>query len=168
MTIHEVIRRPLVTEKGVAKKDNERTLCFEVAPDANKTQVKQAVEKLFKVKVAEVRTANFEGKLRRRGRFIGLSPGLEEGLREVEGRAEGARLRGDLNPCRSRLIRPITPTRRFQTVTTRDDITKDRPEKSLVDSKKRTGGRNSTGRVTSRFIGGGAQAGIPDDRFQAR
>ena len=74
MTIHEVIRRPLVTEKGVAKKDGERTLCFEVAPDANKVQVKQAVEKLFKVKVAEVRTANMEGKLRRRGRFNGYRP----------------------------------------------------------------------------------------------
>ena len=74
MTIHEVIRRPLVTEKGVAKKDEQRTLCFEVAPDANKTQVKQAVEKLFKVKVAEVRTANLEGKLRRRGRFVGYRP----------------------------------------------------------------------------------------------
>ena len=74
MTIHDVIRRPLVTEKGVAKKDDERTLCFEVAPNANKVQVKQAVEKLFKVKVAEVRTANMEGKLRRRGRFTGYRP----------------------------------------------------------------------------------------------
>ena len=74
MTIHQVIRRPLVTEKGVAKKEEERTLCFEVAPDANKVQVKQAVEKLFKVKVAEVRTANFEGKMRRRGRFMGYRP----------------------------------------------------------------------------------------------
>src|SRR3954452_8074060 len=54
-------------------------------------------------------------------------------------------------------FRPVTPTRRFQTVTTREEITKDRPEKSLVTSKKRTGGRNSTGRVTSRFIGGGAK-----------
>ena len=71
MNSYDVIRRPLVTEKGVAKKDDERTLCFEVAPDANKTQVKSAVEKLFKVKVEEVRTANFEGKLRRRGRFAG-------------------------------------------------------------------------------------------------
>src|ERR1700756_1222015 len=52
-------------------------------------------------------------------------------------------------------FRPVTPTRRFQTVTTRDEITKPRPEKSLVESKKRSGGRNSTGRVTSRFIGGG-------------
>ena len=71
MNSYQVIRRPLVTEKGVAKKDDERTLCFEVAPGANKTQVKSAVEKLFKVKVEEVRTANFEGKLRRRGRFAG-------------------------------------------------------------------------------------------------
>ena len=74
MTIHQVIRRPVVTEKGVAKKDDERTLCFEVASEANKTQVKAAVEKLFKVKVAEVRTANFEGKMRRRGRFMGYRP----------------------------------------------------------------------------------------------
>jgi large subunit ribosomal protein L23 len=71
MTIHKVLRRPLVTEKGVDKKDNERTMCFEVAVDANKTQVKAAVQKLFKVKVAEVRTANMEGKLRRRGKFAG-------------------------------------------------------------------------------------------------
>ena len=74
MTIHDVLRRPLVTEKGHTKKDTERTLCFEVAPNANKVQVKQAVEKLFKVKVAEVRTSVVEGKLRRRGRFTGYRP----------------------------------------------------------------------------------------------
>src|SRR5262249_152949 len=74
MTLYQGIRRPVVTEKGVDKKDNERTLCFEVSLDANKTQVKAAVEKLFKVKVAEVRTANMEGKLRRRGRFAGYRP----------------------------------------------------------------------------------------------
>ena len=71
MNMNEILRRPLVTEKGVEKKDNERTLVFEVHSEANKTQVKAAVEKLFKVKVAEVRTASFEGKLRRRGRFAG-------------------------------------------------------------------------------------------------
>jgi large subunit ribosomal protein L23 len=71
MTIFQIINRPLVTEKGVEKKENERTLCFEVALDANKTQVKAAVEKLFKVKVAAVRTATFDGKLRRRGKFAG-------------------------------------------------------------------------------------------------
>ena len=71
MTVYEVIRRPLITEKGQDKKDNERTLVFEVAAGANKTQVKQAVEKLFKVKVDDVRTATFEGKMRRRGKFMG-------------------------------------------------------------------------------------------------
>jgi large subunit ribosomal protein L23 len=71
MNVYEVIRRPLITEKGQDKKDNERTLVFEVAAGANKTQVKQAVEKLFKVKVDDVRTATFEGKMRRRGRFTG-------------------------------------------------------------------------------------------------
>jgi len=74
MTNFQVIRRALVTEKGHDKKENERTLVFEVTSDASKTQVKTAVEKLFKVKVAEVRTANFEGKMRRRGRFMGYRP----------------------------------------------------------------------------------------------
>jgi large subunit ribosomal protein L23 len=71
MTIHDVLKRPLVTEKGITKKEEERTVCFEVALDANKIMVKQAVEKLFKVKVETVRTATFDGKLRRRGRFAG-------------------------------------------------------------------------------------------------
>ncbi|MEO8129442.1 MAG: 50S ribosomal protein L2 [Bryobacteraceae bacterium] len=53
--------------------------------------------------------------------------------------------------------RPTTPTRRYQTVVSREDITKETPEKSLVKGKQRTGGRNNTGRVTSRFIGGGAK-----------
>jgi len=74
MTIYEVIKRPIVTEKGVAKKDSERTLCFEVAQEANKLLVKAAVEQLFKVKVADVRTSNVDGKLRRRGRYSGYRP----------------------------------------------------------------------------------------------
>ncbi len=51
--------------------------------------------------------------------------------------------------------RPTTSTRRFQTVLSREDITKDKPEKSLVVGKKGTGGRSSTGRISSRFRGGG-------------
>jgi large subunit ribosomal protein L2 len=51
--------------------------------------------------------------------------------------------------------RPTTPTRRYQTVVSREDITKDTPEKSLTVGLRKTGGRNSAGRVTSRFIGGG-------------
>jgi large subunit ribosomal protein L23 len=73
-TAYEVIRRPIITEKGVTKKEAEKTLCFEVAADANKKQIKLAVESVFKVKVADVRTATFEGKLRRRGKFAGYRP----------------------------------------------------------------------------------------------
>ena len=52
-------------------------------------------------------------------------------------------------------FRPTTPTRRFQTYLTRDEVTKQTPEKSLVSGKKRTGGRDSRGLVSSRFRGGG-------------
>jgi len=74
MNLHAIIRKPIVTEKGVTKKEAERTLCFEVAPEANKIQIKAAVERLFKVKVASVQTSLCAGKLRRRGRFTGYRP----------------------------------------------------------------------------------------------
>jgi large subunit ribosomal protein L23 len=69
---HQVIRRPIITEKGLRAKDERRTLCFEVHPSASKTEVKEAVQKLFRVKVESVRTANFFGKQRRRGRMVGF------------------------------------------------------------------------------------------------
>ena len=71
MTIYEVIKRPLVTEKGVTKKESERTLCFEVAPDANKVQVRKAVEGIYKVKVADVTTVKNAGKTKRLGQRVG-------------------------------------------------------------------------------------------------
>jgi large subunit ribosomal protein L23 len=73
-TLYTVIRRPLITEKGLTVKEAEGTLVFEVAADATKTAVRQAVELLFKVKVSTVRTANFAGKERRRGKFSGFRP----------------------------------------------------------------------------------------------
>jgi large subunit ribosomal protein L23 len=73
-TLYSVIRRPLITEKGMSVKETEGTLVFDVAPGATKTEVKQAVEALFKVKVAAVRTANVLGKERRRGRSTGFRP----------------------------------------------------------------------------------------------
>jgi large subunit ribosomal protein L23 len=73
LTQYDVVRRPIVTEKAVIKKDEEQSLCFEVHPKANKLQIKKAVETLFKVKVADVRTSNYVGKLRRRGRFAGYA-----------------------------------------------------------------------------------------------
>ncbi len=73
-TLYTTIRRPLITEKGLAVKETEGTLVFDVAPEATKTEVKQAVESLFKVKVAAVRTSNVAGKERRRGRYAGFRP----------------------------------------------------------------------------------------------
>ena len=74
MNIYEVIVRPIVTEKAVGKKEAENTMCFQVAKAATKTEIRSAVQKIFKVKVADVHTVNNLGKLRRRGRFTGYRP----------------------------------------------------------------------------------------------
>src|SRR6184192_4225709 len=71
---YQIIRRPVITEKGLGVKETESTLVFEVAAKATKTEVKEAVQSIFKVKVASVRTANYIGKERRRGRFAGYRP----------------------------------------------------------------------------------------------
>ena len=73
-TLYDVIRRPLITEKGLGVKETQNTLVFEVDLKATKMEVKQAVETLFKVKVSDVRTSTVEGKERRRGRFTGYRP----------------------------------------------------------------------------------------------
>src|SRR6202011_1719626 len=62
--------------------------------------------------------------------------------------------------------RPVTKSRRFMTVVTRDDITKQTPEKSLVEGKPKTGGRNSEGRIANRFRGGGAKRAYRDIDFK--
>ncbi len=69
--IYRVIHRPVITEKGLTLKENERTLCFEVADNASKRQIQEAVEQLFKVKVERVRTMIVPGKERRRGKYSG-------------------------------------------------------------------------------------------------
>ncbi len=74
MRVQEIVRRPLITEKSTAQRENAGTLTFEVDTRANKIEVQRAVEKLFKVKVAEVRIANCHGKVRRQGRFAGRRP----------------------------------------------------------------------------------------------
>ena len=71
MNANQIIRRPLVTEKSTILREEENVLAFEVAGSANKIQVKQAVEELFKVKVEEVRLFNVRGKMKRMGRYVG-------------------------------------------------------------------------------------------------
>lgn len=72
LSAYQVIRRPIITEKGLGVKETQQTVVFEVAVSATKTQIKESVQKIFKVKVAAVRTAIFHGKFRRRGRAEGF------------------------------------------------------------------------------------------------
>ena len=71
---YQIIRRPVITEKGLGAKESDATLVFEVSSKASKTEIKNAVQTIFKVKVDTVRTANFAGKERRRGKFTGYRP----------------------------------------------------------------------------------------------
>ena len=74
MKLTEVIRRPLITEKTTVMREDGLTLAFQVAMNATKIEVKQAVEQLFKIKVASVRTSIPHGKTKRQGRFVGQRP----------------------------------------------------------------------------------------------
>jgi large subunit ribosomal protein L23 len=71
---HSILKLPVITEKSTFQKEKNQTLTFKVASDANKIEIKAAVEKIFKVKVESVRTAIFHGKIRRQGRYSGPRP----------------------------------------------------------------------------------------------
>ena len=71
MKLTDVIRRPLITEKTTTLREDGRTLVFEVSRDANKIDIKRAVESLLGSKVAAVRTCLTHGKFKRQGKFIG-------------------------------------------------------------------------------------------------
>ena len=91
---YQIIRRPVITEKGLAIKENQNTLVFQVAPEATKTEIKQAVQTIFKVKVIRcaprcIREGAAAGKVCR------LPSGLEEGVRAAAGRREDAGVRAE-------------------------------------------------------------------------
>lgn len=84
-----VIIRPVVTERSTQVSDEENAYAFIVARDANKIEIRHAVESLFGVKVAAVRTANYPGKWRRAGRSIGRRPGYKKAVVKL---AEGEQI----------------------------------------------------------------------------
>ncbi len=87
MKLTDIIRRPVVTEKSLAQREATNTLVFEVARDATKLEIKRAVERLLGSKVAEVRTVDRHGKMKRQGRFVGQRPDWKKAwvrLREGE------------------------------------------------------------------------------------
>ncbi len=76
----KIIRRPLVTEKSTRQKEEGRQYAFEVRRDANKIEIQFAVERLFKVKVLQVRTSNVLGKMKRLGRRYGKRPDWKKAI----------------------------------------------------------------------------------------
>lgn len=91
MTPYQIIKRPLITEKSVHGQNAHNTWTFEVHQDANKVEIRKAVEALFKVKVTAVRTLTVRPKTVRRGKSIGLSAGKKKAFIRV---AEGQKLEG--------------------------------------------------------------------------
>ncbi|MEA5115470.1 MAG: 50S ribosomal protein L23 [Geobacteraceae bacterium] len=71
MNIYDVIQKPLITEKTTIEKDSKGIVAFQVHRDANKLEIKEAAEKLFKVEVVDVRTVNVAGKVKRVGKNFG-------------------------------------------------------------------------------------------------
>jgi len=78
-TIYDVIKGPVITEKSTILKEN-RKVVFKVAKDATKKEIKDAVEKLFKVKVENVRTAILPGKWKRIGRSVGRTSSWKKAI----------------------------------------------------------------------------------------
>jgi large subunit ribosomal protein L23 len=77
---HDVIRRALITEKGTKMRETGNRFLFEVHPDANKLEIKAAVEEIFGVSVEKVRTQNLLGKVKRMGRNEGRRPAWKKAI----------------------------------------------------------------------------------------
>jgi len=84
MNAWDVLLRPLITEKGTDRQAELNQYSFEVATEANKNQVKEAVELAFKVNVADVHTMNVRGKMRRVGRHRGMSRSWKKAIVTVQ------------------------------------------------------------------------------------
>jgi large subunit ribosomal protein L23 len=79
-SVYDVIRRPIISEKSTALAEVGNRYAFEVASQANKQEIRDAVQQLFKVKVREVRTLVMHGKLKRFGRFQQKKPNWKKAL----------------------------------------------------------------------------------------
>ena len=85
----EILIRPLMTEKHMRQKEEHNTVAFQVRPDANKVEIRSAVESVFNVKVTDVRTINYEGKLKRMGRHQGRRASWKKAIVTL---AEGSKI----------------------------------------------------------------------------
>src|SRR4051795_3606090 len=157
----QVIIRPVVSEKSYVLAANDK-YTFRVHPDAHKTQIRQAIEELFDVRVVEVRTASVKSKPKRRGLTAGRTRSWKKAIVQVRPGDEIPIFQGlqglEGNPTiPTRKPKPTSPGRRFSTYPDFADVTRSEPEKSLTEGLSKSGGRNSKGRKTSRHRGGGAK-----------
>jgi large subunit ribosomal protein L23 len=88
-SVWEILKSPVITEKAVIAKDEieegaAQVLTFRVNQEATKTEIKAAVEEVFNVKVTAVRTVNYEGKMKRRGKYEGRRPSFKKAYVTLE------------------------------------------------------------------------------------
>jgi len=134
MNLSDVIKRPLITEKATLMKGTSNAVLFAVDTRANKKEVREAVEKMFKVKVVDVRTMIVAGKVKRRGRTVGLRPGWKKAVVTLK---EGDKIEffeaSDGRPRRRRdedgypQIQADIPRAAGMTVLTTEDLTPKNP-----------------------------------------
>ena len=158
----QVIIRPVVCEKSYVLAAADK-YTFRVHPDAHKTQIRQAVEALFDVKVVEVRTASVKSKPKRRGLTAGRTRALEEGDRAGARGRHDPDLPGPAGPrgvldhadSQAQADQPRPALRRPTRTSPRSR--RPSPRRRLVEGLTKSGGRNAHGRKTSRHRGGGAK-----------
>ena len=181
LTAADIILRPVISEKSIdvstltdrnPRAGNKYT--FAVHRDANKIQIKAAIEELYakeKVTVVSVNVLTTKPKEKRRGtkrgRILGWTDALAQGDRHPGPRPEDRILRGGLTmPLRS--YKPTSPGRRFMTRSTFEEITTDEPYKPLLEPQKRGSGRNNAGPAHRPPSRRRREAALPPDRLQAR
>ena len=160
----DILRAPVISEKSYALLD-ENKYTFIVSPDANKTQIKIAVEQVFGVKVTSVNTLNRQGMscVRATGPASGPTPSERSSALPTATASTSSVVRSPdrplttrkRNPMGIRKYKPTTPGRRGSSVADFVELTRSTPEKSLVRPLPRKGGRNNQGRITTRHQGGG-------------
>src|SRR3954447_23891845 len=158
----QVIIRPVVSEKSYVLAANDK-YTFRVHPDAHKTQIRQAIEELFDVRVVEVRTASVKSKPKRRGLTAGCSRSWKKAIVQVRPGDQIPIFQGlqGLEGQRAMPIRrpkPTNPGRRLSTYPDFAEVTKTEPEKSLVEGLTKSGGGTPPRRQTPPPPGRGGPA----------
>src|SRR3954447_21792927 len=141
MKLTDVIRRPLITEKTTVIREDGRTLVFQVARDANKIDIKKAVESLLGSKVESVRTSLAHGKFKRQGKYVGRRSDWKKAYVKLrDGEKLPDFLQGAYQSMATRKYTPPSPGVRAKTSLTFDEITTNEPHRPLTENLHTTGG----------------------------